>query len=162
MKRFIATIMIVSLVSISLTGCSSQPIDKENTTQQSRETEKSASLSENKPVIEYESLEKTSEPEYGYFEVAVNIKNISDEPITLTGVSIDELNASGNVIDSYMSYNKNAVDIYLEPGQTGSINLTESDSDGIAGIRVIEYEYEDLKGIKKDGKLEQPVSFFLE
>lgn len=79
--------------------------------------------------------------EYGYFEMTITVRNETDDRREFLGVDIAELDASGNIINSYMSYNKNYQPTVVDPGQELSIDLTCSASDGIAGVRCTEYEY---------------------
>lgn len=72
---------------------------------------------------------------YGYWELDVTVRNNSDEAKNFLGFHIDELDASGNIINSYMSYNKNSMPTVVEPGQTLTITLTEAEEDGIAGMQ---------------------------
>lgn len=72
---------------------------------------------------------------YGYWEMHVTVQNNSDSAKNFLGFQIDELDANGNIIQSYMSYNKNAAYAVVEPGQTYTIPLTEADADGIAGMQ---------------------------
>jgi hypothetical protein len=72
---------------------------------------------------------------YGYWEMHVTVQNNSDSAKNFLGFQIDELDADGNIIKSYMSYNKNAAYAVVEPGQTYTIPLTEAVADGIAGMQ---------------------------
>lgn len=78
---------------------------------------------------------------YGYFDIVLVVQNNTDETLEFQGVDVAELDADGNILDSYMSYNKNAVDTMVDPGQQLSVQLTCSVDDGIAGVRCTEYEY---------------------
>ncbi|OUN47351.1 hypothetical protein B5G20_05130 [Collinsella sp. An7] len=92
---------------------------------------------------------------YGYAEMSITVKNNTDDDKELTGVDVAELDADGNIINSYMSYNKNYQPTVLEPGQTMDINLTCATSDGIAGVRCTKYEYS-YYGSPIIGELSEP------
>lgn len=72
---------------------------------------------------------------YGFWRMDVTVQNNSDSAKKFLGFQIDELDAEGNIINSYMSYNKNASYSVVEPGQKFTIQLTEADSDNIAGMQ---------------------------
>ena len=88
-----------------------------------------------KDVFTIVSAEKTGELGYGYWELGVTVRNNSDEPKNFLGFQIDELDAGGNIINSYMSYNKNSMPTIVEPGQQLTIPLTEAHDDNIAGMQ---------------------------
>ena len=92
---------------------------------------------------EFTVVDAYAEPvnSYGYFDIIVVVQNNTDSAKEFQGVDIAELDASGNIINSYMSYNKNAVDTVVDPGQQLSVSLTCAAEDGIAGVRVTKYEY---------------------
>lgn len=104
-----------------------------------RESEEYASSS----VDEFTIADAYAEPvnSYGFFDMVIVVQNNTDSVKEFQGVDIAELDADGNIINSYMSYNKNAVDVMVEPGQQFSLRLTCSADDGIAGVRVTRYEY---------------------
>ena len=105
----------------------------------SRESESYAATS----VDEFTVVDAYVEPvnSYGFFDMVVVVQNNTDDAKEFQGVDIAELDANGNIINSYMSYNKNAVDTMVDPGQQLSLRLTCSADDGIAGVRVTRYEY---------------------
>lgn len=105
----------------------------------SRESEEYMSAS----VDEFTVVDAYAEPvnSYGYFDMVIVVQNNTDSAKEFQGVDIAELDANGNIINSYMSYNKNAVDTMVDPGQQLSLRLTCSADDGIAGVRVTRYEY---------------------
>lgn len=108
---------------------------------------------------EFTIVEAHAEPvnEYGYFEMIVTVVNNTDSEKNFLGVDIQELDANGNIINSYMSYNKNAVDTIVQPGQQLSIPLTCAASDGIAGVSSNGYEYGDFfSGNTTSGKFSAP------
>ena len=88
-----------------------------------------------KDVFTIVSAEKTKELGYGYWELGVTVRNNSDEPKNFLGFQIDELDTDGNIINSYMSYNKNSMPTIVEPGQQLTISLTEAHDDNIAGMQ---------------------------
>lgn len=94
-------------------------------------------------VDEFTVVDAYAEPvnSYGFFEMVIVVQNNTDAAKEFQGVDIAELDANGNIINSYMSYNKNAVDTMVDPGQQLSLRLTCSADDGIAGVRVTRYEY---------------------
>lgn len=104
-----------------------------------RESEEYASSS----VDEFTVVDAYAEPvnSYGFFDMVIVVQNNTDSAKEFQGVDIAELDADGNIISSYMSYNKNAVDTVVDPGQQLSLRLTCSADDGIAGVRVTRYEY---------------------
>ena len=71
----------------------------------------------------------------GFWRMDVTVQNNSDEAKKFLGFQIDELDAEGNIIDSYMSYNKNASYAVVKPGQKYTIELTEANEDNIAGMQ---------------------------
>ena len=105
----------------------------------SRESESYAAAS----VDEFTVVDAYAEPvnSYGFFDMVIVVQNNTDAAKEFQGVDIAELDANGNIINSYMSYNKNAVDTMVDPGQQLSLRLTCSADDGIAGVRVTRYEY---------------------
>lgn len=88
-----------------------------------------------KDVFSIVSAQRGRSLGYGYWELDVTVRNNSDEAKNFLGFHIDELDASGNIINSYMSYNKNASYTVVEPNQTYTITLTEAEDDGIAGMQ---------------------------
>lgn len=88
-----------------------------------------------KDVFTIVSATKSNSLGYGFWELKVTVKNNTDTAKQFLGFQIDELDASGNIIDSYMSYNKNASYAVVEPGQQYTISLTEAEEDGIAGMQ---------------------------
>lgn len=94
-------------------------------------------------VDEFTVVDAYAEPvnSYGFFDMVIVVQNNTDSAKEFQGVDIAELDADGNIINSYMSYNKNAVDTVVDPGQQLSLRLTCSADDGIAGVRVTRYEY---------------------
>lgn len=146
MKKLL--IVALSLVAVfAFAGCS-------GTQQQSTSAKSEPKVEPAK--FEIVSIEKTplSIPEY--FEANIKVKNVSDKELTLLGVSVDELDSNGDIIDNYMSYNKNAVELNLAPGQSGTIDLTESSEDGVAGIKVRTYEYGESFTSSVTEKLDEP------
>lgn len=108
---------------------------------------------------EFSIVEAHAEPvnEYGYFDMIVTVVNNTDSEKNFLGVDIQELDENGNIINSYMSYNKNAVDTIVQPGQQLSIPLTCSAADGIAGVSSSGYEYGDfMSGDISSGKFSTP------
>lgn len=105
---------------------------------------------------EFTIVEAHAEPvdSYGYFDMVITVRNNTDEAKEFQGVDIAELDSSGNIINSYMSYNKNAVDTVVDPGQQLSISLTCSADDGIAGVRCTKYEYGPF-GSQTEGKFSE-------
>ena len=83
---------------------------------------------------------------YGYWDLEVTVQNNTDEEKNFLGFQIDELDANGNIINSYMSYNKNASETIVEPGQQYTIKLTEKTDDGIAGMQSRYCEWGEFKG----------------
>ena len=88
-----------------------------------------------KDVFTIVSATRAKELGYGFWQMDVTVKNNSNEAKQFLGFQIDELNADGNIISSYMSYNKNANYAVVEPGQTYTIELTEAIEDNIAGMQ---------------------------
>lgn len=70
-----------------------------------------------------------------FWELGVTVRNNTDEPKQFLGFRMDELDAEGNIIDSYMSYQKNSMPTVVEPGQTLTIPLTMANEDGVAGMQ---------------------------
>lgn len=105
----------------------------------SRESEAYTSAS----VDEFTVVDAYVDPvnSYGFFDMVIVVQNNTDSAKEFQGVDIAELDANGNIINSYMSYNKNAVDTVVDPGQQLSLRLTCSADDGITGVRVTRYEY---------------------
>ncbi|WP_350453833.1 hypothetical protein, partial [Slackia heliotrinireducens] len=83
---------------------------------------------------------------YGYWDLEVTVQNNTDEEKNFLGFQIDELDANGNILNSYMSYNKNACETIVEPGQQFTIALTEETDDGIAGMQSRYCEWGDFSG----------------
>ena len=98
-----------------------------------------------KDVFTIVNVNRGNNDEYGYWEMSVTVKNNSDQAEQFLGFHIDELDNNGNIIASYMSYNKNASYTVVEPGQEYTIDLTESIDDGVCGMqsRYCEYGEED-------------------
>lgn len=94
------------------------------------------------------NVEREEDNGYGYWEMKVTVQNNTDEEKNFLGFQIDELNADGNIINSYMSYNKNASDAIVEPGQQYTISLTEKSDDGIAGMQSRYCEWGEFGGDK--------------
>lgn len=90
-----------------------------------------------------------------YYDIVVTVKNNTDSEKLFQGFSVKELDASGNIIDSYMSYNKNAVQTVVAPGQQLDISLTTAKSSGVAGISSDGYEYGDMSSTTT-GTFSQP------
>lgn len=92
---------------------------------------------------EFTVVDAYAEPvnSYGFFDMVIVVQNNTDSAKEFQGVDIAELDANGNIVNSYMSYNKNAVDTVVEPGQQLSLHLTCAAEDGIAGVRITRYEY---------------------
>lgn len=88
-----------------------------------------------KDVFTIVSAQKTKELGYGFWELGVTVQNNSDAAKNFLGFQIDELDAEGNIINSYMSYNKNSMPTLVEPGQQLTIPLTEAHEDNIAGMQ---------------------------
>lgn len=88
-----------------------------------------------KDVFTIANAQKTKELGYGFWELGVTVQNNSDAAKNFLGFQIDELDAEGNIINSYMSYNKNSMPTVVEPGQQLTIPLTEAYEDNIAGIQ---------------------------
>jgi hypothetical protein len=78
---------------------------------------------------------------YGYYELDVTVQNNADGAKNFLGFSVKELDANGNILKSYKSYNKNASYAVVEPGQQYHIQLTEASADNIAGFESDGYEY---------------------
>ena len=70
-----------------------------------------------------------------YWEMEVTVQNNTNEPKNFLGFQIDELDSNQNILNSYMSYNKNSCPTIVDPGQQFTIKLTEKGSDGIAGMQ---------------------------
>lgn len=92
-------------------------------------------------VVEAHAEQSEIDKQYGYFELVITAKNNTDQPLRLQGIKLSELDAGGNIINSYSSENKNAVDALVEPGQQISIPLTCREEDDIAGIQCTGYTY---------------------
>lgn len=107
----------------------------------SAKNESSARTDEFTIVDAYVDKSNANELSYGFYEMVIVVQNNTDETLEFQGVDIAELDASGNIINSYMSYNKNAVDTMVDPGQQLSLSLTCALEDGIAGVRCTKYEY---------------------
>lgn len=91
-----------------------------------------------------------------YYEAVVTLKNTTDKPIKFLGFDVNELDGSGNTLDAYMSYNKNATTGTIDPGSTFSIPLTMAESDGIAGIKSTKYVYGDSLENPITGSFSEP------
>ena len=88
-----------------------------------------------KDVFIIASAVRAKESSYGFWQMDVTVKNNSDGPKQFPGFQIDELDANGKIISSYMSYNKNASYAVVESEQTCTIELTEAIEDNIAGMQ---------------------------
>ena len=53
----------------------------------------------------------------------------------LQGFDVELLDANGDILDSYMSYNQNAVEANVLPGQTLSVELSTDNASEVAGIQ---------------------------
>ncbi|MBA4698750.1 MAG: hypothetical protein H2212_04890 [Ruminococcus sp.] len=77
----------------------------------------------------------------GFFTIDYTIKNNTDKDLTFKGIHMRELNAQNTILKEYESYNKNAQDTQLAPGQDMILILTFAESDGIAVIENASYEF---------------------
>ena len=92
----------------------------------------------------------------GYWEMEVTVRNNTDSTKTFMGFNVIELDADGNIVDLYMSYNKNYAPTPVEPGQEYTISLTESDEDGIAGFKSTGYVWTTEGGARVEGEFSEP------
>lgn len=142
-KAFVATGIGAFL---ALTGCQQRESgskSRETESEGAQESEEAGGNAEPKDVFTISSVERGADDEYGYWEMYVTVVNNSKEAQQFLGFHIDELDAGGNIIDSYMSYNKNAAYTVVEPGQSYTIDLTEAIDDNIAGMQSRYCEYGD-------------------
>lgn len=142
-KAFVATGIgaLLTLAGCQQRASNSEPKETEDeNTQESKETEGKA---EPKDVFTISGVERGEDDDYGYWEMYVTVVNNSKEPQQFLGFQIDELDMNGNIIDSYMSYNKNAAYTTVEPGQSYTIDLTEAVDDNVVGMQSRYCEYGD-------------------
>ena len=133
---------------MALTGCQEREPKaepKKSKTDSTQTATKAKKDNNPKDVFTIVGVERGEDDEYGYWEMNVTVKNNSNEAQNFLGFQVDELDADGNIINSYMSYNKNASYTVVEPGQSYTIDLTEAVKDNIAGMqsRYCEYGEED-------------------
>lgn len=93
---------------------------------------------------------------YGYYDVDFTVKNNSDSAKNFLGFEVQELDADGNILSSYMSYNKNYAPALVQPGQEYHITLTEAAEDGIAGFRSTKYEWGESPSDPVEGTFSTP------
>lgn len=142
-KAFVATGIGTLL---TLAGCQQRAPEsesKETEGENTQEFEETDGNEEPKDIFTISGVERGADDDYGYWEMYVTVVNNSKEPQQFLGFHIDELDAAGNIIDSYMSYNKNAAYTVVEPGQSYTIDLTEAVDDNIAGMQSRYCEYGD-------------------
>lgn len=91
-------------------------------------------------IITNVEISVTVEP---YFEIIYEIKNNTEEVITFEGISIKEYDSNNTILGDYYSYNKNAMETNLDPGQSMKLDLTFSREEGISKVESTEYEFYD-------------------
>lgn len=89
---------------------------------------------------------------YGYYISTCKVKNNTNKKMIFQGINIYELDNNGDILDSWESYNQNAVDAELEPGQSISFDTMYEINSGIEQIKSTSYSYIDEYGewIEKD------------
>lgn len=164
LQRVVLAALIVTAMSIWMTGCSSAS-NSDSPSNASSEVGSTSSSSSNVDATAEEPVKSSGEFSMvgieatpltqGYYEVSFTLRNDSDETLDLAGFDVLELDADGNILDSYKSYNKNAVDIPVEPGQEASIPLTFSEDDNISGFKSTKYYTKSDSG-KEEGTFNEP------
>lgn len=102
------------------------------------------------------NVNRGADDESGYWEMEVTVRNNTDETKTFLGFQVIELDADGNIIDSYMSYNKNYMPVPVEPGQELTISLTEHSGDGMVGFKSTMYVWSNENGVEVEGTFSEP------
>lgn len=167
MRNAIAACLSIWLAA-ALAGCSAQGStdserhDAEDAVQEQQPAQEQSQQEESadKPAFSMVGvkMERTESPYSGVgYNATFTLRNDGAEEQTLLGFNVVELNAAGNVISSYQSFNKNAVQTPVEPGQEASVTLyyTEADGQKIAGYRVDRVYIGDYKNIEAT-KLAEP------
>lgn len=127
----ILSFLLVLLLCIGLVGCSSN-----SSSSDVGETEDT-----NNDVI-FEGYE-VKENESGYYDCIFKVKNNTDKKIVFQGISIYELDDNGDILDKWNSYNQNAINAELDPGQSISFDTSHEISSGIKKIKSTSYSYID-------------------
>lgn len=92
----------------------------------------------------------------GFFEISYEIKNNTEEKITFKGISMEEYDVNNTIINSYYSYNKNAIHAELEPQQSVLLKLTFSADDPISIVESKKYRYTAADGTLIEGQFSTP------
>lgn len=140
MKKKLLLSAIVAVMAFALCGCSSQSANDTSQNESSSTEEETTNQYTDEFIVVDCEVEELSQ---GFYDVIVTVENNTDETKSFYGVSITDLDKDGNIIDSYMSYNKNAIEEDLKPGQELSISLTYSEDDEVDSIKCDSYEYID-------------------
>ena len=157
-RMFVLTIAAILALCLGLTACggpSSSAVSSSATTASSSsadsasgsgKADSSSSTDDHTDDFTIVNVVRGEDNSYGYWDLEVTVQNNTDEEKNFLGFQIDELDADGNIINSYMSYNKNACETIVEPGQQYTIKLTEKTDDGIAGMQSRYCEWGEFKG----------------
>jgi len=152
LKQITVLMLGLSLVTC-LTGCGSSQGESATNSGATTSAETQASHVDEFTITDVTKGEANS---YGYYDLDVTVQNNTDEAKNFLGFSVNELDANGNILKSYMSYNKNAAYTVVEPGQQYHIKLTEAVADGIAGFQSRGYEYGDSINSSTKGSFSTP------
>lgn len=165
MKKALLAIVVAVVMSVSIAGCSatsnsssasgsgseaSSSVQEENAAQANANSDKDESTG----AFSMVGIEKIPLNQ-GFYKVAFTLKNNTSEELELAGFNVIELDSDGNIINSYMSFGKNATKVPVEPGQQASIQLTFNESDNIAGFKSTKYFIQTDEG-KKEGSFTEP------
>lgn len=157
MKKYSLVLLIsLALSSIILVGCNkSNDINLEESN-----NVKNEALNQNVDDIIFEGYE-IEEDDYGYIHCKYKVKNNTNETIKFQGISIIELNENGDILDSWDSYNQNAIDVSVKPDQSISFETTHSIEEGIVQINSTKYTYEDENENWIEKEFIEPVEIYI-
>lgn len=146
------SLLLILLLCFSLIGCSSQEASSSSVSSTKETSEQQATSKQQEITQKFEILEsKVIGSEYGYINTKFKIKNISDQELTFEGIAIRELDANGDILDTWNSYNQNAVEADLEPGQSVYLELSHDEGE-VKSVEITGYTYdtEDETFIEED------------
>lgn len=127
-SKKLAILALSGIMALSLTACSNG--DESKVSQNGSETVAAEARQADFTIVDITAV-TTDDTEY--FDVEVTVQNNTDEAKNFLGFEMVELDADGNITDSYMSYNKNSCETVVEPGQQFTITLGEPTS--VAGMQ---------------------------
>lgn len=131
-------------IALSLAGCDSVQKESAQVRRDGSAYDKPASdETDDGSVDEFVMVEAHFEPDGGYDEpgFVITAMNNTNEQKKLQGIALSELDSDGNILESYMSYNQNAVEAVVMPGQQVSIPLISLSGDEISGVQCTGYAY---------------------